>query len=50
MRDVRVFGSAVAIALCLVVAGAWIRWDAESVTPWRSVIWPTPSGEVAFGG
>jgi len=30
--------------------GAWIRWDAESVTPWRSVIWPTPSGEVAFGG
>jgi len=29
---------------------AWICWDAESVTPWRSVIWPTPSGEVAFGG
>jgi len=24
--------------------------DAESVTPWRSVIWPTPSGEVAFAG
>jgi len=26
-------------------AGTPNRW-----TPWRSVIWPTPSGEVAFAG
>jgi len=30
--------------------GAWICWDAESVTPWRSVIWPTPSGEWLSAG
>jgi len=50
-RRVRCEGLGYAVGLHRTTrCGAWIRWDAESVTPWRSVIWPTPSGEVAFGG
>lgn len=50
-RDVRREAARYALA-AITARGPVTDWiiDVEPVTPWRSAIWPTPSGVVGFGG